>query len=33
MPDGALTLPGANPISLAELRRAHEAWLPEYMAE
>jgi phosphoribosylformylglycinamidine synthase len=33
MPDGALTLPGANPISLSELRRAHEAWLPEYMAE
>ncbi len=31
--DGALTLPGANPISLAELRRAHESWLPEYMAE
>jgi phosphoribosylformylglycinamidine synthase len=30
--DGALTLAGANPISLAELRRAHEAWLPEYMA-
>ena len=30
--DGALTLPGGNPISLAELRRAHEAWLPEYMA-
>jgi phosphoribosylformylglycinamidine synthase len=32
MPDAALTLPGANPISLAELRRAHEAWLPGYMA-
>jgi phosphoribosylformylglycinamidine synthase len=31
--DGALTLPGGNPISLAELRRAHEAWLPGYMAE
>jgi phosphoribosylformylglycinamidine synthase len=31
--EGALTLPGANPISLSELRRAHEAWLPEYMAE
>ena len=30
--DAALTLPGGNPISLAELRRAHEAWLPEYMA-
>ncbi len=30
--DGALTLPGSNPISLAELRRAHEAWLPDYMA-
>ena len=31
--DGALTLPGGDPISLAELRRAHEAWLPRYMAE
>jgi phosphoribosylformylglycinamidine synthase len=31
--DRALTLAGANPISLAELRRAHEAWLPAYMAE
>jgi len=30
--DAALTLPGANPISLAELRQAHEAWLPGYMA-
>ncbi len=31
-PDAALTLPGGNPISLSELRRAHEAWLPAYMA-
>jgi phosphoribosylformylglycinamidine synthase II len=30
--DGALTLPGGNPISLGQLRRVHEAWLPEYMA-
>ncbi len=27
----ALTLPGQKPISLAALRRAHEAWLPDYM--
>jgi phosphoribosylformylglycinamidine synthase len=29
---GALTIGTADPISLAELRRAHEAWLPEFMA-
>jgi phosphoribosylformylglycinamidine (FGAM) synthase-like enzyme len=28
----ALTLPGQKPISVAALRRAHEAWLPSYMA-
>ncbi len=28
----ALTLPGAEPISVASLREAHERWLPEYMA-
>ncbi|MFO1151547.1 MAG: phosphoribosylformylglycinamidine synthase subunit PurL [Alsobacter sp.] len=28
----ALTLPGQAPISVASLRRAHEAWLPDYMA-
>ena len=27
-----LTLPGTRPISVAELRRMHEAWLPYYMA-
>ncbi len=27
-----LTLPGARPISVAELRAAHERWLPDYMA-
>jgi phosphoribosylformylglycinamidine synthase len=27
----ALTLPGEAPISLAQLRRAHEDWLPLYM--
>ncbi len=27
-----LTLPGARPISVAELRAAHEGWLPGYMA-
>ena len=27
-----LTLPGARPISVAELRAAHERWLPNYMA-
>ncbi len=27
-----LTVPGAKPISLAELREAHEGWLPGYMA-
>jgi len=30
--DHALTLAGGDPISLADLRRANEAWLPEYMA-
>ena len=28
----ALTLPGERPISIAELTRAHESWLPDYMA-
>ena len=28
----ALTLPGERPISIAELSRAHESWLPDYMA-
>jgi phosphoribosylformylglycinamidine synthase II len=28
----ALTLPGAKPISLAELRDAHARWFPAYMA-
>ena len=28
----ALTVPGEAPISLAELRAAHEGWLPAYMA-
>jgi phosphoribosylformylglycinamidine synthase len=28
----SLTLPGEEAISVAELRQAHEAWLPEYMA-
>ena len=27
-----LTLPGARPISVAELRTTHEHWLPDYMA-
>ncbi len=27
----ALTLPGGEPISLGELRAAHEGWLPRYM--
>jgi phosphoribosylformylglycinamidine synthase subunit PurL len=29
----ALTLPGAGAISVAQLKRAHEAWLPEYMSQ
>jgi phosphoribosylformylglycinamidine synthase len=29
----ALTLPGAGAISIAELKAANEAWLPEYMAQ
>jgi len=29
----ALTLDGFDPISLAELGRAHESWLPTYMAQ
>ncbi len=29
---GALTLPGEAAIPLAELRQAHETWLPAYMA-
>jgi len=28
---GTLTLPGETPISLGELREAHEGWLPAYM--
>jgi phosphoribosylformylglycinamidine synthase len=28
----ALTLPGERPISIAELTRVHESWLPDYMA-
>ncbi|MFL5127075.1 MAG: phosphoribosylformylglycinamidine synthase subunit PurL, partial [Microvirga sp.] len=28
----SLTLPGEDAISIAELRQAHEGWLPEYMA-
>jgi phosphoribosylformylglycinamidine synthase len=31
--DAALTLPGAGAISIAELKAAHEAWLPAYMAQ
>jgi phosphoribosylformylglycinamidine synthase subunit PurL len=30
---GALTLPGGNAISVAELKVANEAWLPGYMAQ
>ena len=30
---GALTLPGGNAISVAELKAANEAWLPGYMAQ
>jgi phosphoribosylformylglycinamidine synthase len=29
---GALTLPDEKPISIADLRAAHESWLPDYMA-
>jgi phosphoribosylformylglycinamidine (FGAM) synthase-like enzyme len=29
---GALTLPQADPISVADLSAAHAAWLPDYMA-
>ncbi len=29
----ALTLPGGQPIFVAELRAAHETWLPAYMGE
>ena len=29
----ALTLPGAGAISIAQLKAANEAWLPEYMAQ
>lgn len=29
----ALMLPGADPISLDELRSAHEGWLPRYMGD
>jgi phosphoribosylformylglycinamidine synthase len=28
---GALTLSGGNAISVAQLKAAHEAWLPGYM--
>ncbi len=28
----ALTVSGDHPISLGELREAHEGWLPDYMA-
>jgi hypothetical protein len=28
-----LTLPGAGAISVAELKAANEAWLPDYMAQ
>ncbi|MFL5167012.1 MAG: phosphoribosylformylglycinamidine synthase subunit PurL, partial [Microvirga sp.] len=28
----SLTLPGEDAISIAELRQAHEGWLPQYMA-
>ncbi len=27
-----LTLPGERPISVAELKKRHESWLPDYMA-
>jgi len=27
-----LNLPGESPISVAELKQAHEGWLPNYMA-
>ena len=30
---GALTVSGDHPISLGELRAAHEGWLPAYMAD
>jgi phosphoribosylformylglycinamidine synthase len=30
--DGGLTLKGEAPLSLADLRTEHEAWLPQYMA-
>ena len=29
----ALTLPGGGAISVAELKAANEAWLPDYMAQ
>ena len=29
----SLTLPGGAPISLSEMRAAHESWLPRYMGE
>ncbi len=29
----ALTLPGGRPISLGELKAAHEGWLPRYMGQ
>jgi phosphoribosylformylglycinamidine synthase len=29
----SLTLPGGAPISLGELRAAHESWLPQYMGD
>jgi hypothetical protein len=27
-----LTLPGERPISVADLKKRHESWLPDYMA-
>ncbi|WP_284177376.1 phosphoribosylformylglycinamidine synthase subunit PurL [Rhabdaerophilum sp. SD176] len=29
----SLNLPGTDPISVAELRKAHESWLPAYMGQ
>jgi phosphoribosylformylglycinamidine synthase subunit PurL len=28
----SLTLPGETPISIDEMRNAHESWLPDYMS-
>ena len=27
-----IELPGEEPLAIAELRQAHESWLPDYMA-